>query len=837
MTSRIRLIITATLLSHLLLLTSLVTSQTTPTTERPKFTPAGVQAPVAPEKDSAAATARVRSDGLSHIEPGEEVTIRAREQEKVGNVYSLRGDVEIFFRNFVFRADEIRYDQDSGELTATGHAVLDGGPHDEHISATSATYNIKTETGTFRDVVGTIGIRMRGKNVVLTSSNPFVFTGKTVKKSGRDRFLVLNGTVTSCSLPHPKWTFNAEKVDVTVGEGAKMYHSTFRLKSIPIFYFPYVQHPVDNLGRQSGFLIPTIGQSSRKGFIFGESFYWAISRSADTTVGAEYYSARGWSQHGNFRARPSEHSYIDFTYFGVMDRGAPGTGQDQGGENAKLNAELDLPEGFRAVASIEYLSSFLFRLAFSDSFTQAINSEAKSVAFVSKNFNGFSFNTMVGRYQNFQSSAHGDQILILHMPTFELSSMERPLVGRLMTSFDVTAEGVSRREPDFVTSSLVGRFDVFPRLSVPVTAKGWGFRPEVALRDTVYTERLNPDGGVGTPESESLNRRAVEGSFELRPPALSKIFDHPVAGRKLKHVIEPLIIYRYVGGVDRFNQIIRFDERDILSNTSEVEYRLMNRLYAKRHGNPQEGCVQQAPKDEANPLAKPEKAEAIPGTATVPARCEDTGSSTRDVVTWEVSQKYFLNQDFSGAVIPGRRNVLTTTEELTGIAFLTEPRKWSPLVSKLRVQTSANTDVQWQIDYDFKKGWINSSTVFANYRIGEFFMGGSQAFLHVPGEVVTSTGTGVVAPDKFNQFRLLAGYGHPNKRGLSAGASVGVDANLNFLQYAALQTTYNWDCCGFSVEYRRFALGSVRNENQFRFAFTLSNVGTFGNLRRQERLF
>ena len=40
-----------------------------------------------------------------------------------------------------------------------------------------------------------------------------------------------------------------------------------------------------------------------------------------------------------------------------------------------------------------------------------------------------------------------------------------------------------------------------------------------------------------------------------------------------------------------------------------------------------------------------------------------------------------------------------------------------------------------------------------------------------------------------------------------------------------------------SVEYRRFALGSVRNENQFRFALTLANVGTFGTLRKQERLF
>jgi LPS-assembly protein len=59
----------------------------------------------------------------------------------------------------------------------------------------------------------------------------------------------------------------------------------------------------------------------------------------------------------------------------------------------------------------------------------------------------------------------------------------------------------------------------------------------------------------------------------------------------------------------------------------------------------------------------------------------------------------------------------------------------------------------------------------------------------------------------------------------------------SFIQYAAIQTTYNWDCCGFTTEYRRLALGALRNENQFRFAFTIANVGTFGTLRRQERIY
>jgi LPS-assembly protein len=83
----------------------------------------------------------------------------------------------------------------------------------------------------------------------------------------------------------------------------------------------------------------------------------------------------------------------------------------------------------------------------------------------------------------------------------------------------------------------------------------------------------------------------------------------------------------------------------------------------------------------------------------------------------------------------------------------------------------------------------------------------------------------------------MLGYGSPTKRGLSAAANIGFDSTFKFIQYGAVQASYNWDCCGVSFEYRRFALGSVRNENQYRFAFTLANIGTFGNLKRQERLF
>ena len=162
--------ITAALLCHLVLASSVVTSQLLPAA-RPDSPPASSpqQAPPSPQA------------GPGSWEP---VTIKARQQEKTGDVYKLHGDAEVYYRKWVLRADEATYDDATGEVIATGHLTLDGGPHDEHIVATHGRYNVRSETGTFYDVVGTTGLRLQGNKAVLTSSNPFAYTGKVVDKLG-----------------------------------------------------------------------------------------------------------------------------------------------------------------------------------------------------------------------------------------------------------------------------------------------------------------------------------------------------------------------------------------------------------------------------------------------------------------------------------------------------------------------------------------------------------------------------------------------------------------------------------------------------------------------------
>ena len=61
--------------------------------------------------------------------------------------------------------------------------------------------------------------------------------------------------------------------------------------------------------------------------------------------------------------------------------------------------------------------------------------------------------------------------------------------------------------------------------------------------------------------------------------------------------------------------------------------------------------------------------ERSPEPGTIPCVKEP---QVREIITWELAQKYFLDPTFGGALVPGQSNVFTTTADFTGIAFLNE---------------------------------------------------------------------------------------------------------------------------------------------------------------------
>jgi hypothetical protein len=89
----------------------------------------------------------------------------------------------------------------------------------------------------------------------------------------------------------------------------------------------------------------------------------------------------------------------------------------------------------------------------------------------------------------------------------------------------------------------------------------------------------------------------------------------------------------------------------------------------------------------------------------------------------------------------------------------------------------------------------------------------------------------------YHLLNLLATYGDFNRKGLSG--AVGVNYNLvqKIAQGGIVQLSYNFGCFGLNVEYQRFSLTTLRQENVFRMAISLANIGTFGDFKPRDRLY
>ena len=87
------------------------------------------------------------------------------------------------------------------------------------------------------------------------------------------------------------------------------------------------------------------------------------------------------------------------------------------------------------------------------------------------------------------------------------------------------------------------------------------------------------------------------------------------------------------------------------------------------------------------------------------------------------------------------------------------------------------------------------------------------------------------------QLEPFLEIGKQSRVGFNLAANGGYDFVHGAVQYAGVQAVYNWNCCGLTVGYRRFALGSLRDETQYLYSFTLANFGSVGDIRRSNTVF
>jgi LPS-assembly protein len=706
-------------------------------------------------------------------------------QKRQGAVTIADGQVDIHYGNQRLRADHVEYNDQTNEAIARGHVQFDY--ESQHLEGDEAHYNVGTGRGTFVNVRGTVKIERRANPAILETENPLYFEAKQVEKFGNDLYFIRQAWVTVCDPEHPKWQFYATHARIRVDQTMALVNVNFRLIRIPLVWLPYATAPAGSKIRETGFLIPTIGNSSSKGFVFGDAFYWAPTDWMDTTVGAELLSRRGSEERAQFRAKPWENTTIKYSYFGVVDR------QKQGGHDQQLEIQALLPRDWRFVADVNELSSLTFRLAFADTFGDAINSEVRSSIFLAHNFGGFSLNFAGLNDKSFLTVVPTQTSVSLRSaPEARFDSVEQAPWRNLPIYFGLESfAGAAHRSAGAIdTPEAVARTEFAPRVSVPLHFGPWlSVMTTAAFRTAYYGDTL------ASPEllsNRSATRNDGEVTMDFRLPTLERFFesgsrDKTKPRKRYKHTIEPDFIYRYVTGIDNFSQFIRFDADSTLTNTNEIAYGVTQRFWVK------EGDDQPT-----------------------------------ELASWRLMQKRYFDPTFGGAVVDGQRNVFQALDSVTPFAFALGPRNSSPIVSDFKITPAGRYDTEQILEYDPQLHKITTIGTLVKVKpYKEFFA--TVAHFRLQADPILQPLS--------NQVRVLMGYGSETRKGFNVTTGVSYDITNSSLQNQLVQFSYNGNCCGLAVEYRRIALGNVRTDNQFRVAFIIANIGNFGNLHHQERIF
>jgi LPS-assembly protein len=767
--------------------------------QQPETTEKKVENPIGAAEEQRKAQRQSSPDRLTIIAQtpsgqSRKVEIISDKQEVQGDVRIASGNVQVSDGDILIIADRMTYNEVTADVLAEGDVYFE---HEgQRLSGDRMEFNYKTRRGTIYNPTAFTNRTPDGTVIVIDAER--------ADKTGNDTYNLEAAMLTACQEKVPKWSFTAKRARIRLDHRAKVYNAVFRVKNIPVFYLPYASLSISKKDRSSGFLLPSSGSSSIKGRTLHLAYFQTLGRSADLLVRSDVFTRRGVGLGFDFRARPDENSRISLGSFLVFDRLFGEKGEDQGGSSFYADAVQYFKNGFVAVADVNITSSFAFRQVFSDNILTAISPEERSLFYLNKNWRSFSFNASFGE----QSAFVGDSIVkTRQLPSIELSQRSTKLSESFPVyfSFGAGLEGVRRSETsserfDLKTPSIVQRFDLSPRWTFPLKPiAGFTVTPSLGVRSTFYSDSLDPVQRVVT--GQNLMRNYLDLDVDIRPPALARVFRRGDGTSWFKHVIEPFVEYRRIAGIDEFDRTLPVDERDLVAETNEIAYGITNRFFVKRPGP------------------------------------DGTAPQTHELLDITLTQKYFFDPDFGGALRENVRNQFFPINALSGFAFGGTRRDTSPLNLRARLRPTNTLFADVRLNYDTRFHGLRDFIVGAGITRGIFSI--TQSWYYTRRIDVDKFREDQLGydPSTFpgNQIDVSLLVGNP-ARGPYAGFNVSYDLRDRLFTGAPrdrrlmnLTTTsgWAWDCCSINIQHVTFNAG-IRSENRFLFAFTLKGIGTFG---------
>jgi LPS-assembly protein len=440
--------------------------------------------------------------------------------------------------------------------------------------------------------------------------NNFHITGNKIEKTGENTYRIDAATLTTCDGKKPDWKITGKDVQIKSDGSGTAKHTILRARNVPILYSPYFYFPATS-DRQSGLLVPEYADSARKGRVYKQPFFWAISDSSDATLYADYMSVRGLKLGAEYRYILSERSrgtiMLDGLHDQKVDDGTGDSSDRYGYEDDPVDVlrtnqnrfwlrashHQQLPYAISAKLDLDIVKDQDYLREFRDGYMGYDETEKYFVDGFNRQLNDYNDPFRTNRLNlnriwpkfsfNFEPRWNDD--------TRRDSNTSQTLQRLPFIGFDGEKQKILNSSFYFDLESQYNyfwrdegsrgqRLDLHPRFYLPFRAGNYlTIEPSAGLRETAYLMDQN-NFSDETDNDRWPHRELFDTRLDFFTE-ISKVFDlQGQVFEKIKHTIRPQITHEFIPDSNQ-SGLPRFDPIDQIDETNQITYSLTNALTSK----------------------------------------------------------------------------------------------------------------------------------------------------------------------------------------------------------------------------------------------------------------
>ena len=206
-----------------------------------------------------------------------------------------RGNVQIYYNDYILTGDQVIYDQNANTLTAEGNVQI------KEPNGNVVRGDRLITTDDFRDAF------IQSLSAVLKDDTRIAARRAVRRDGGVSEFE--QGKFTPCKNDPgqpPLWCISGQRIIHDQQEGSVIYQDAqFEVLGVPVFWAPFFSHADASAKQRTGFLQPSYSTATDLGTVVKVPYYIAVAPNADFLFHPSYLSNQGVLWQGDWRHRVS----------------------------------------------------------------------------------------------------------------------------------------------------------------------------------------------------------------------------------------------------------------------------------------------------------------------------------------------------------------------------------------------------------------------------------------------------------------------------------------------------------------------------------------------------